>query len=172
MNALIRKSIHGFLGGAIGAGCMTVFRMLAHRAGVIDQMVPQAVEVWAKHHTSLNLPATQSKRALHHVADQIMHAGFGATFGALYGATLSRREVSPGRVAVFGVGVWAFGSFLLLPSLKIMRPEWRANAREISVNLSAHLLYAATVALLTDEFEKQSSRQPLSYARSLVSQTG
>jgi len=60
----------------------------------------------------------------------------------------------------------------LLPALKMMRPEWRAKPTEIAVNLTAHLLYAGTVALLTDEFETQSYLQPLQYPASLVSKTG
>src|SRR5690349_15491787 len=40
--------IHGALAGALGAATMTVLRMVAHRAGWIQAMVPQAVEVWAK----------------------------------------------------------------------------------------------------------------------------
>ncbi len=172
MNALLRRSLHGALSGAIGAGCMTVLRMVAYRAGLIEQMVPQAVETWAKHRAPIRLPATRSQRALHHLGDQIMHVGFGATFGALYGAARTSRGLDPGRIAAFGVGVWAFGSFVLLPALKIMRPEWRANAQEIAVNLSAHLLYSVTVAVLTDGFEAQSEWQPGSYARSFVAQTG
>lgn len=172
MNSFVRKSLHGALSGAIGAGCMTVLRMLAYRARIIDQMVPQAVETWAKHHSPVRLPATRSTRALHHIGDQLMHVGFGAAFGTLYGAASTKNELSPVRIALFGVGVWGFGSFVLLPALKIMRPEWRASAQELAVNLSSHLLYAATVALLTEGFEEQSAWQPGSYARALVSRTG
>ncbi|HEY0466506.1 MAG TPA: hypothetical protein VGC79_19995, partial [Polyangiaceae bacterium] len=63
-------------------------------------------------------------------------------------------------------------SFVLLPALKIMRPEWRAKPAEIAVNLGAHLLYAGTLALLTEELEAQSFIQPLHYPASLVAKTG
>src|ERR1700742_2556752 len=68
---ITRRILHGALSGAIGAGCMTVLRMLAHRARLIDQMVPQAVETWAKHHAPVRMLATPSESAVHHIADQL-----------------------------------------------------------------------------------------------------
>lgn len=171
MKAKWRRVIHGALAGGIGAATMTVLRMLAHRAGVIEQMVPQSVEAWARHQLPVHLPAGPNQRALHHVADQTLHLGYGATFGALYAATLGTRA-SAGKVVAYGVGLWTFGSFVLLPGLRIARPEWRAKPIEIAVNLAAHLSYAAALALLTEEFETQSFVQPLQYPRSLAARTG
>jgi hypothetical protein len=172
MSPLVRRTIHGAIGGVMGAACMTVARMLAQRAGLIKQMVPQAVETWAKHQLPISLPALPTQRALHHMADQAMHLGYGATFGALYGSALGGKRASAERVVAFGLGTWVFGSFVLLPSLKIMRPEWRANSRELAVNVASHLLYAGALALLTDQFEEQSTFQPLHYPLSLAAKTG
>jgi len=151
---------------------MTALRMLAHRARWIDQMVPQAVEAKAKHRLPALASALPSERALHHIADQLMHLGYGSSLGAVYGLALGKGPASATKIASFGVGVWAFGSFLLLPALKIMRPEWRAKPAEIAVNLGAHLLYAGTLALLTEELETQSFVQPLQYPASLLAKTG
>jgi hypothetical protein len=172
MSPLLRRTIHGALGGAIGAACMTVARMLAHRGKLIDQMVPQAVETWAKHQLPVTLPALPSQRAVHHVADQMLHLGYGSSMGAVYGLALGRGPASAPKVLGFGLGVWVFGSFVLLPALKVMRPEWRAKPVEVAVNLGAHLLYAGALALLTEEFETQSFLQPLQYPASLVAKTG
>ena len=172
MNEITRRTLHGALGGVIGAACMTALRMAAHRAKVIDQMVPQAVETWAKHRLPVSLPALPSQRALHHIADQVMHLGYGLGLGALYGAALGGSRASLKKVVACGVGVWVFGSFVLLPGLKIMRPEWRAKPAEAAVNLGAHLVYAAVLALLTEEFEAQAVVQPLQYPLSLVAKTG
>ncbi len=145
--------------------------MLAHRARVVDQMVPQAVEAWAKHRAPIALPALPSQRALHHVADQVMHLGYGSSMGAVYGLTLAGGRATAPKVLGFGLGVWVFGSFVLLPALKIMRPEWRAKPVEVAVNLGAHLLYSGALALLTEEFERQSFVQPLQYPLSLAAKT-
>jgi len=172
MNPALRRTIHGALGGAIGAACMTVVRMLAHRQGLIQQMVPQAVEAWAHHQAPFSLPPRASQRALHHAADQAMHVAYGATFGAAYGLLFGGRRAKPAVVGAFGAGVWLMGSFVVLPALKIMRPEWRARPQEIAVNLAAHALYAATLGLLTEEFEAQSVVQPAPYPLSVIGKTG
>ncbi|HKO48551.1 MAG TPA: hypothetical protein VJV79_12555 [Polyangiaceae bacterium] len=151
---------------------MTVVRMLARRARAIDQMVPQAVETWLKHQAPISLPALPSQRALHHVADQLMHLGYGSSLGAVYGLTLGKGSATAQKTIGFGLGVWVFGSFVLLPALKIMRPEWRAKPVEVAVNLGAHLVYSGALALLTEEFERQSFVQPLQYPLSLVAKTG
>lgn len=176
MDARLRRTLHGALGGVIGAACMTAVRMLAHRAKWIGQMVPQAVEAKAKHALplmpSVALSALPSQRALHHLADQLMHLGYGSGLGAVYGLTLGKGPATAKKVVGYGLGVWGFGSFVLLPALKIMRPEWRAKPAEIAVNLGAHLLYAGALALLTEELETQSFVQPLQYPASLVAKTG
>lgn len=151
---------------------MTALRMLAHRAKLIDQMVPQAVETWAKHQLPITLPALPSQRAVHHLADQLLHLGYGSGLGAVYGLTLGKRPASIEKVVGYGLGVWGLGSFVLLPGLKIMRPEWRAKPGEIAVNLAAHLLYAGALALLMEELETQSFVQPLQYPASLLAKTG
>ena len=146
--------------------------MLAHRAKLIDQMVPQAVEVWLKHQLPVSLPALPSRRALHHVADQLLHIGYGAGAGAIYGLTLGEGPASAKKVVGYGVAVWVFGSFVILPALKVMRPEWRAKPVEIAVNLGAHLVYSGALALLTEQFETQSFVQPLQYPLALIAKTG
>ena len=170
MKPMVRRIIHGAVGGTIGAACMTAVRMLARRARIIDQMVPQAVETWTEHH--LVGPAHRTPSALHHAADQMMHLGYGLTFGAVYGASLGRRRATSGKVLGYGVGVWVFGSFVLLPALKVLRPEWQAKPVEVAVNLGSHLVYAATLALLSDELELQSRAQPRPYPLSALATTG
>lgn len=176
MDAWLRRTLHGAVGGVIGAACMTAVRMLAHRAKWIDQMVPQAVEAKAQHQLPISLSAVlsalPSQRALHHIADQLMHLGYGSGLGAAYGLVLGKRPASLHKVLGYGLGVWGFGSFLLLPAMKIMRPEWRAKPAEIAVNLAAHLVYAGALALLTEELETQSFVQPLQYPASLMAKTG
>jgi len=168
----LRRAAHGALGGALAAACMTVARMLAHRAGLIRQMVPQAVETWAYHHAPLGLPSLRSRPALHHFADQTIHLGYGATLGAVYGIFFSESQASPRKVLGYGLANWLFGSFLLLPRLGILRPESRARAPEIAVDLGAHLLYAAALGLVTDELEAQTGAQPPRYPLSRTARTG
>jgi hypothetical protein len=153
---------HGALAGALGAATMTVLRMVAHRAGWIEAMVPQAVEVWAKDEASLPWPKRVEN---HHVADQLLHLGYGGAAGGAYALTRAARQTGPTRAVGLGTALWVLGSFVLFPVLKIARPPWRARPREELVNLAAHLLYGAVTVYLLDEFERQRRTEPLSLLR-------
>jgi hypothetical protein len=150
---------HGALAGALGAATMTVLRMVAHRAGWIDAMVPQAVEVWVKDKAALPWPKRVED---HHVADQLLHLGYGGAAGSAFALARSARQAAPSLALELGTALWVLGSFVLFPALKIARPPWRARPREELVNLAAHLLYGAVTVYLLDEFERQGRTQPLS----------
>jgi hypothetical protein len=153
--------VHGALSGALGAATMTVVRMLAHRAGWIQAMVPQAVEVWAKDKSKLPWPRRVEN---HHVADQLLHLGYGGAAGGAYAlARAAGHDAKPSLALAgeLGAALWIIGSFVLFPALKIARPPWRAKPREELVNLGAHLLYGAVTVYLLDEFERQKRTQPL-----------
>jgi hypothetical protein len=140
---------------------MTALRMAAHRAGWLEVMVPQAVEVWARDRTHLTHVASDT--ASHHVADQLLHLGYGAAAGSLYAGLSRRQPPSATRAVAFGSLLWAFGSALLFPALRIARPLWRASAREELVNFGAHALYGAVTVYLVDELERQRATQPKSW---------
>jgi hypothetical protein len=148
--------VHGALAGALGAACMTALRMAAHRAGWLEVMVPQAVEVWAREKSGIRASDTAS----HHVADQLLHLGYGAFAGAAYAGLARPRRANSTRALGFGTALWAFGSAVLFPALRIARPLWRASPREELINLSAHGLYGAVTVYLLDEFERQRTSQP------------
>jgi hypothetical protein len=153
--SLLDRIVHGALAGINGAATMTVLRMLAHRAGLVDQMVPQKVEQWVRRKTGAG---TARVPALHRVLDHALHFGYGGAWGALYGALFGGRPRSHVAPAIgFGFAQWAFGMTLLFPALGIGRPAWRSRLRENAVNVGSHLLYAAITAFLVEEF----SRQPL-----------
>jgi hypothetical protein len=160
----IRSSlVHGALAGALGAATMTVLRMVAHRAGWIEAMVPQAVEVWAKDKSPLPWPRRVES---HHVADQLLHLGYGAAAGSAYALSHPGSQRGNPELAMgFGTALWVFGSFVLFPVLRIARPAWRATAREELVNLGAHLLFGAVTVYLLDEFERQSKSEPFAHWR-------
>ena len=153
--------IHGALAGALGAAGMTVLRLLAHRAGWIEAMVPQAVEVWVKDRSSLTRPRAP---ATHHVADQLLHIGYGGFWGSVYGFAAGTRA-SPARALAFGSAIWALGSMVLFPTLKIARPPWRSAPRDELINVSAHALYGAITVYMLEELESQAHDQPLSHRR-------
>jgi len=158
----------GIVGAASGAGCMTVLRMLAHRAGWIDLMPPQATREWLTERTGVE-PAHPGA---HHLIDAAVHWAVAVGAGALYGTLV--REPTRARMAdgaLFGLGVWAVAFGVLLPALGITRPPWRATARETAVNVASHLAYGASTALVTSELGRQ-ARLPDGPLRRLRARVG
>jgi hypothetical protein len=157
---LLDRVIHGALAGVNGAATMTVLRMLAHRAHLLDQTVPQKVEQRARRGTGLR---ARRVPAMHRVLEQALHLGYGATWGAIYAAIFGGERRSHVAPAVgFGVAQWAFGIAVLFPVLKIGRPPWRSRPRENAINIASHLLYAAVTAFLTEELARQPRHHVLS----------
>lgn len=150
----VDRLIHGALAGIDGAATMTVLRMLAHRLGLVDEMVPQKVEHWARRVTGVGEARVP---ALHRVLDTALHFAYGASWGALYGALFGGRRRSHAVSALgFGAALWGFGMLVLFPALGIGRPAWRSRPRENAVNLAVHFVYAEVTGFLVDEFGRQS----------------
>ncbi|HTE52754.1 MAG TPA: hypothetical protein VK698_18000 [Kofleriaceae bacterium] len=157
MNQRLSDALLGGVAGVIGASGMTIVRMLAHRAGLIDQMVPQAV-VQKLERGAGRRPAPGSSR----VVDQALHLGYGAALGAAYSALIDRPRRSPrvGHAIGYGAAQWAFGSMVLLPVLGIARPAWRKGLAENAVDLAAHLTFSGVSAFVAGEFDRQAATSP------------
>ena len=157
MNQRLSDALLGGVAGVIGASGMTLVRMLAHRAGLIDQMVPQAIEQELERRTGRpRMPGTS--RAV----DQALHLGYGLVMGAIYSAVVSRprREPTTSRSAAYGLAHWAFGSMALLPGLRIAPPAWRRGMAENAVDIAAHVVYSEITSFVAREFARQEERSP------------
>jgi hypothetical protein len=169
MNQRLSDAMLGAVAGVIGASCMTLLRMVAHRAGLIDQMVPQAVEQALERKAEARPPAGGSR-----AADQALHLGYGAVMGALYGAVVDRPAGAPraGRALSYGVAQWAFGAMVLLPGLGIARPAWRKGMTENAVDLAAHVTYSAITAFVAGQFAEQEESSPRAGHRASPARVG
>src|SRR5215470_1579606 len=72
--------LHGAIGGAHGAGAMSVLRLAMYRAGVIDKMVPQVTQEWMRDRTGVK--RSGGNKTSHHVVDQLLQLGYGTALGA------------------------------------------------------------------------------------------
>ena len=158
MNQRLSDALLGGVSGAIGASAMTILRMAAHRAGLIDQMVPQAVEQSLERRAG-ERPDDKGSRS---VLDQALHLGYGAALGAAYSAVIDRPRggARPGRALGYGLANWAFGAMALLPAIGAARPAWRRGAAENAVDVAAHLLFAGVTAFVAGELHRQSRTSP------------
>jgi hypothetical protein len=153
------RVVSGALGGLIGAACMTPLRLAARRVGLIDKTVSQAMEEWV----AVRAPIRPRHPATHQLADQIMHLGYGAALGTIYGlAWRGRRSGTVGRGLLFGLGTWLWGSWVLMPALGAKRPAWRKHLRENATDLAAHLTFGLAAAITGEELSSQTDRGPTS----------
>lgn len=167
---LISSVVHGALGGATGAACMTPLRLAARRLGIVEEMTPQAVEESLAARLGLGRGA---RPELHHTADQLLHLAFGAALGTAYAlATERSRRSSVGRGVVFGALAWVVGAGAVMPLLRAARPPWTARAGENLVNLAAHLLFGITTALTVEEQSIQRAHGPSSDLRRYLRRVG
>lgn len=144
--------LRGVLGGAAGSACMTVLRMAARRARLIDTTPPQATRRWLAQRLGRE-PDTPGTR---HVIDALIHVGVGVVGGAVYGALIADRR-QPGLVAgaLFGLGVWVAAFGVAAPRLGITRSPREVSGVENAVNAAAHLIYGAATALVAGELAEQ-----------------
>lgn len=156
MNQRLSDAMLGGVAGVIGASGMTVVRMLAHRAGLIDQMVPQAIQ------HGIERRAGRPSPGVSRAADQALHLGYGLVMGAIYSSVVSRPRRKPRtfRSAAYGLAHWAFGSMVLLPGLGVARPAWRRGAKEVAVNIVAHVVYSEITSFVASEFARQEDQSP------------
>jgi hypothetical protein len=157
MNALLR----GVVAGIAGTGVMTAYQLAVAKA----QGKPLATPVphrWA----DAPAPAQAAKK----IADAVgqgrrftredvplltnaMHWLYGVTWGAFYGAAAGRSSPDPvaGGLA-FGTGVWS-ASYAELVPLGVYEPPWKYPPKELSLDLSYHLVYGLAVDLAYDALD-------------------
>ena len=139
---------------------MTVVRMTARRGGIIEKTVPQAVEEWI----AARLPGSEKATpVVHHVADQLMHVGYGAMLGGIYGLTVRRRTPTALlRGAGYGLAAWIAGSWIALPLMGAKGAPWKKPPAQNLVDLLAHLVFGTATAIVSEELAVQSDCGPTS----------
>jgi hypothetical protein len=154
------RVLFGAIAGALGAACMTVIRMAARRRGILEKTVPQAVEEWL----AARLPgAEKAPPVVHHLADELMHVGYGAALGGIYGLTVRRRTPTAIlRGAGYGFAAWIAGSWIALPLMGAKGASWKKPPAENLVDLLAHLAFGTATAIVSEEMVVQSDRGPTS----------
>lgn len=77
----------------------------------------------------------------------IIHFGYGATWGAILSIRTSDREIRIGRDGLtLGLGLWVFGFNVLLPLIRAHPGSWTWKRREFALTLAAHTTYGLTTA--------------------------
>lgn len=143
-------ALRGMTAGLIAAGVMSAARLLAHRAGLIERMVPQVLQERTAGAAGIDVPGGQSG---HQLAAELIHHAVSVGFGALLGAVSARPRLATG--VAYGLAIWAVDALGLLPALRVDRVGGRA------VDAAAHGIFGATLALAMRELAAQPRLLPL-----------
>lgn len=136
--------LRGMTAGFVAAGVMSSARLAAHRAGLIERMVPQVLQERAAGSAGVDLPGG---KAAHQLAAEVIHHGVSVAFGGLLGAATSRPRLFTG--IGYGLAIWGIDTLGLLPALRIDRVGGRA------VDAAAHTIFGAVLALAMRELAAQ-----------------
>jgi hypothetical protein len=153
--------LRGMTGGLIAAGLMSAARLVAHRAGLIERMVPQVLQERVAGGAGIDLPGGQSA---HQLAAETIHHGVSLAFGGLLGAATGRPSVATG--IAYGLAIWAVDALGVLPMLRVDRVGGR------TVDAVAHGLFGAALALAMRELAAQPRLTPVSTAIPLRRRVG
>jgi hypothetical protein len=143
----------GLTAGFVASGAMSVLRLAAHRAGLIERMVPQEL------HTDVTGVDPSAEAPAHQFGAEVLHHAVGALAAAAFAAMTPKRPHAAHGVA-FGLALWAIDVLALIPALRVVRLGGHL------VDGAAHALYGAMVALAIAELAAQ-RRTSLGRARRL-----
>jgi hypothetical protein len=147
--------------GLIAAGVMSGVRLAAHRAGLIDRMVPQVVHERAAGEADVALPGGH---AAHQLAAELVHHAVAAAAGGLLGAVRARPGIAAG--AAYGLAIWAVDVLALMPALGERRLGGSA------VDGVAHAVFGVVLAFAMRELAAQRALRPLPTAIPMLRRVG
>lgn len=156
----VRALVEGVVAGAVGAAVQSLFFRATERMtpetpraafeppdaqqayeSALETVARRAVEGLARRGP---LDAAQKARL-----GDVVHYGFGAGWGGLYGLVRASypRAWSPTGLAGFAASVWLLGDNLLLPAFRLAGWPHRYPLRLHAYAVGAHVAYGAGVAL-------------------------
>ena len=85
------------------------------------------------------------------LTSNIMHWGYGVTWGGLFGVAIAAPAAARWRQGpLLGLLVW-LASYVALPIAGFYKPIWSYDLKTLWDDLSAHLVYGSTAALVYKE---------------------
>lgn len=170
----------GLVAGAIGAGAQSLFFRATSKLTPKPPADAFEPPEWQQAHESAL--ETTARRAVEQLAQrgpleardkerlgQVVHYGFGAAWGGLYGLLRASypRLRRPSGVLGFAVGVWMVGDNVILPAFKLAAWPHRYPPKSHAYALAAHLAYGAGVAATLEAID-HADLLPLLAALALV----
>jgi len=79
------------------------------------------------------------------LVNNVMHWGYGVLWGVQYGIVAGSLPSAVELDLLLGPTVWAT-SYVVLPLAKLYKPIWEYDAKTLTKDLSAHIVYGLTTA--------------------------
>lgn len=164
---LIRGAVAGMVAGAVAALVMNQFQNLLSTLTPGDEGEqlsegeggPKPEQKASNEDEPATTKAAEaiSQRLLHHdlsreekkVAGPVMHYGFGATMGGLYGvAAEAAPAVRTGGGTAYGAAVWLAADEVAVPALGLGPPPTQTQMSTHMFALASHLVYGLTLEMV------------------------
>ena len=145
----------GLAGGLIGAGVMSAVHALLTRIGGEGSVPPANAE--QQEDATIKVADRVSRAVRGHplaerekpAAGHLVHYGFGAVMGTLYGAVAAvSPAVAIGAGTAFGAAVWLGAHAIVVPALGLARLPSREKPGKEARELILHLAYGVTAELV------------------------
>jgi uncharacterized membrane protein YagU involved in acid resistance len=153
----------GLVGGLLGAGVMSaghaVITSFTGKDAPPPASEPKEEDSTIKVATRVSelvrdRPLAESEKPL---AGHLVHYGFGASMGLLYGAAAAATPlVTVGAGTAFGAAVWLGAHAVVVPVLGLARSPLREPPGKEALELVLHLAYGLTVGLVHRAFVRAS----------------
>ena len=147
--------IGGLVGGLLGAGVMSAGH--AFVTGIIGKDAAPPANQAKDEDATLKIAGRVSELVRHRplaesekpLAGHLVHYGFGATMGVLYGAAaVVAPVVTIGVGTAYGAAVWLGAHSIVVPALGLARSPLREPLGKEALEFVLHLAYGITVGLV------------------------
>jgi putative membrane protein len=149
--AKIFKSVAaGALAGLVGAWTMNQFQALLSRLSESNRQPEQPPSEEESDDATMKTAQAISQNVFHHAltreekkwAGPVVHYGFGASLGAIYGALAETCPITTtGFGTTYGTAVWAVADELAVPAFGLSKPIPETEASSHVSALASHLVY-------------------------------
>jgi hypothetical protein len=160
MNPSLPRALAGAAAGFLGTLPMSIVMLAFHRTLPWTQRDPlPPAQVTDRLLAKIDL-ADDLSHDQRSALTAVNHFAYGAAMGGLYGTLtpdpLNKHPVSSG--VAYGLTVWAGSYFGLLPSLGLYRPATREPLARNLLLIGAHVVWGASLGLMTDRLSRWSLR--------------
>ncbi len=152
----MNKYLCGALAGLVATLPMTMVMLLLHEQLSRHEKHPLPPEEITGKLASRAGVQKHWSQTQQQVAAWMAHFGFGAGAGLLYGPLAEQVRMPPAlKGAAFGLLVWAASYLGWLPGTGILNQPKKQPARPNGLMIVAHLVWGATLGLLTEQNTKK-----------------